>query len=76
MKNNPIRIVQVNEKCFIVQERGRFWGWNTWKNYSIDFAWEANYSSIDEAQEAIHDRLEDRKKREDAKNFHRKVVWP
>ena len=73
-----IRIVQVNECAFIVQELGTFLffpKWWTWQTWCLDSSWDKVYPSVRDAMDSISRALEDRKKEGYAKNFPRKVVW-
>lgn len=77
---SDIRIVQVNEKAFIVEELYPFlffWKkWWAWEDGCMDASWTATFPTREAAMQEIERTLERRKRREDAKNFNRKVVWP
>ena len=73
-----IRIVQVNESAFIVQELGTlffFPKWWTWQTGCLDSSWDKVYLSVADAFEGVSREIAGRKKEEDAKNYPRTVVW-
>ncbi len=73
-EGTKIRIVQVDEKAFIVQERGVLWGWNTWGMWSEIAT--VYHQTLAGAKEEIRGELESRKMRENSRAFPSRVVWP